>query len=85
MPVKRVIQFGYQGNFKVNGKTYPGSLYFSRTGTTGGFGMVWYYGTSGNMAGNAVLSPQADGSYVGTFLFLDRKGATIDSGTATVR
>lgn len=47
--------------------------------------MVWYYGTSGNMAGNAVLSPQADGSYVGTFLFLDRKGATIDSGTATVR
>lgn len=76
-PVKRVIQFGYQGNYNINGKSFPGVLYFPRTG---GMGVAWYYGVSGIPASNALLQPQADGTYRGPVWFFDRKGNQIDSG-----
>jgi hypothetical protein len=30
--VKRVVQYGYQGNFRIDERTYSGSMYFPRTG-----------------------------------------------------
>lgn len=82
-PIKRVIQFGYEGTFKIDGKNYPGSLYLPRTG---GVGLVWYYGSTGIAAGNALGTLQADGvTYSGTVYFFDRKGNTIDTGTATFK
>ncbi len=80
--MKRVIQFGYQGSYKIDGKSYPGSLYFPRGG---GLGMVWYYGTSGNMAGNALCTLQPDGSYSGELILYDRKGNIIQTGTVNVQ
>ncbi len=82
-PIKRIVQFGYEGTFKVGGKSYPGSIYFPRSG---GVGMVWYYGVSGIMAGNALGTLQSDGvTYSGPIFFFDRKGNTIDSGTTTFK
>jgi hypothetical protein len=50
----------------------------------GGTGMVWYYGYSGNTAGNALFTLQPDGTNSGPIWFYDRKGNTIDTGTATL-
>lgn len=80
--VKRVIQFGYQGTVKIDGKGSPGVEYFPRTG---GIGLAWYYGNTGLTAGNAMCFPQPDGSYTGQVWFFDRKGNIIDSGTMTFK
>lgn len=80
-PIKRVIQFGYQGTIKINGKSYPGVMYFPRTG---GVGLAWYYGYSGITAGNALGTLQPDGvTYSGPVWFFNRQGNTIDTGTIT--
>jgi hypothetical protein len=77
----RAFHGGSEGTFKVDGKGYPGSVYAA---TGGGTGMVWYYGTSGIMKGNALVTLQSNGTYSGPIWFFDRKGNTIDSGTTTV-
>ena len=82
-PVKRVIQFGYQGNFVVSGKSYPGVLYAIRG--TSNVGMAWYYGVSGIQAGAAVVTTQPDGTLTGTIEFTDRKGNITDSGSITLK
>ena len=81
-PQRAVIQYGYEGKFVVDGKTYPGSLYFVRG--TSNVGMVWYYGTSGLQAGTALVSPTGGSSYAGSISFTDRHGNITDSGTLTV-
>ncbi|MFO0940356.1 MAG: hypothetical protein U0930_06265 [Pirellulales bacterium] len=80
--VKRVIQFGYQGTVKIDGKGAPGVEYFPRTG---GVGLAWYFGYTGITAGNAFCLPQTDGSYSGPVWFYDRRGNIIDSGTMTFK
>ena len=83
-PVKRVIQFGYQGTVRIGGKNYPGVMYLPRTGAAGTVGLAWYFGNSGITAGNAIATVQPDGvTYTGTVWFYDRNGNTIDSGTVT--
>jgi hypothetical protein len=77
----RAIRGGSEGRFLIDGKRFPGSLYAA---TTGGTGLVWYYGTSGNMAGNALVTSRPDGTYSGPLWLFDRAGNTIDSGTVTV-
>ena len=77
----RAFRGGMEGNFVVGGKRYPGSEYAA---VGGGTGLVWYYGTSGNTAGNALVTLEADGSYSGPVWFFNRAGATTDSGTMTV-
>ena len=81
-PVKRVIQFGYQGNFRIDGRTYPGSYYTIRG--TPNIGMVWYYGSSGLSAGSAVVAPVGGTTYAGTITFTNRQGQVTDAGTVTV-
>jgi hypothetical protein len=80
-PLRRVVQFGYEGRFVIDGKTYPGSLYYPRTG---GVGLVWYFGTTGIMSGNTLVSLQADGSFAGPVWFFDRRGNTTAEGTTTL-
>ena len=46
--------------------------------------VLWYYGTSGNMAGNALVTLQPDGTYSGPVWFFDRKGNTTNSGVVKV-
>ena len=77
----RAIHGGSEGKYKVAGKGYPGSMYAA---VGGGTGMVWYFGTSGIMAGNALVTLQPDGTYSGPIWFFDRKGATRDTGTVTI-
>lgn len=77
----RGFRGGMEGSFKVDGKISPGSLYAARGGGTG---LVWYYGVSGIMAGNALVTLQPDGTYSGPIWFFDRKGNTTSSGTTTV-
>jgi hypothetical protein len=79
---QRGIRGGSEGKFVVDGKSHPGSVYAA---VGGGMGMVWYYGTSGNMAGNALFNAQPDGTQSGPIWFFDRSGNIIDSGTATLR
>ena len=82
-PIKRVIQFGYQGTFIVGGKSYPGVMYFPRSG---GVGLAWYYGYSGNTAGNALGTLQPDGvTSSGPVWFFDRQGNTTDTGIVTFK
>jgi hypothetical protein len=98
-PLRAIIQYGSEGNFVICGKSYPGSMYAIRYGQyAGGVGMVWYYGTSGIMAGNAVVQRQADltacpnisllitptSCSVGSITFTARNGTPIDSGMLTV-
>ena len=78
----RAFRGGSEGNFVVGGKRYPGSAYAARGGGTG---LVWYFGTSGIMAGNALLTAQPDGTYAGPIWFFDRAGNTTDTGTLTLR
>lgn len=80
-PFRRVPDSGYEGRFVIDGKTYPASIYHPRTG---GVGLVWFYGTSGIMAGNTLGSMQADGSYAGPLWLFDQRGNTTDSGTARI-
>ncbi len=77
----RAIRGGSEGTYVVAGKRHPGSLYAA---VGGGTGLVWYYGTSGIMAGNALVTLQPDGTYAGSIWFFNRAGATIDSGTVRV-
>ena len=77
----RGIRGGSEGNYVVGGVRYPGSLYAA---TGGGTGMVWYFGTSGIMAGNALVTLQTNSTYAGPIWFMNRKGVTTDSGTVTV-
>ena len=77
----RAIRGGSEGNYVVGGVRYPGSLYAA---TGGGTGMVWYFGTSGIMAGNALVTVQTNNTYAGPIWFMNRKGVTTDSGTVTV-
>ena len=79
--VKTVARLGSQGNFNVNGKGYPGMIYVGRPAGTG---LVWYYGNTGIMAANALLFPQADGTFSGQILFFDKRGNVTDTGTATM-
>ncbi len=74
-----VNTYAYQGYFRVAGKSQPGVVYAVRTG---GLGVAWYYGVSGNVAANGVLQLQPDGSYEGPMTWYDKKGAQIDAGTA---
>ncbi len=74
----RAFRGGSEGNFVVGGRRYPGSAYAA---VGGGTGLVWYYGTSGIMAGNALVKLQPDGTYSGPIWFFDRAGNTIDAGT----
>lgn len=76
--VNRVI---YQGNFVIAGKSYPGAIYPIPNGT---WGMVWYYGASGLLNGQAVLSPTQSNSLSGSIEFYNRNGVVTESGTATV-
>ena len=78
---KRAFYGGSEGRFVVGGAGYPGSIYRA---TNGGLGMVWYYGTSGRMAGNALTTAQPDGRMSGTIWFFSRKGAQTDTGTVSV-
>jgi len=77
----RAFHGGVEGTFTVAGKKYPGSEYAA---VGGGTGLVWYYGTSGNTAGNALVTLQPDGTFSGPIWFFARSGATTDSGTVTV-
>jgi hypothetical protein len=77
----RAIRGGFEGNFVISGKTWPGCIY---AGTGGGTGLAWFYGTSGIMAGNAMVTTQPNGSGTGPVWFFDRKGNTIDTGTVTL-
>ncbi|MFN8644595.1 MAG: hypothetical protein U0802_24135 [Candidatus Binatia bacterium] len=81
-PLRAVVQFGYEGNFVVNGRRYPGSLYGIRG--TANVGLVWYYGVTGIPAGNAVVSPAGGTTYSGPIQFTSRAGAVTAAGTATV-
>ena len=65
----------------VDGKSYPGSMYAA---VGGGTGFVWYFGNSGIMAGNALVTAQADGTSSGPIWFFDRAGNQVDSGTLTL-
>ena len=76
--VRVVSTYAYQGYFRVGTKTQPGVIYGVRPS---GLGVAWYYGVSGNMAANAVLQPQADGSYSGPITFFNVKGVQTDAGT----
>jgi hypothetical protein len=76
------VQFGYEGKFTIDGKTYPGSFYAIRG--TSNVGMVWYYGTSGLQAGSAVVAPAGGTAYTGTLSFTDRKGNVTDAGSISV-
>lgn len=78
----RAFRGGSEGNFVVGGRRYPGSMYAA---VGGGTGLVWYYGVSGLMAGNALVTVQPDGSKSGPIWFFDRRGNTIDAGTLTLR
>ena len=75
----KAMRNGYQGNFVVYGKTYPGVLY--AIGTTGNVGLVWFYGSSGLEAGSAVISPTGTGRFNGPAQFFDRKGNLTQTGT----
>lgn len=77
--VKAVRGIGYQGNVNISGKNFPGVMY---AGNPTGTGLVWYYPTSYEEAGNAMLYRQIDGSFSGIINFLSKKGTTINSGTA---
>lgn len=77
--VRVVSTYAYQGYFRVGTKTQPGVIYGVRPS---GLGVAWHYGVSGNMAANAVLQPQADGSYSGPITFFNIKGLQTDTGTA---
>jgi hypothetical protein len=77
----RAFRGGIEGKFNIDGKSSPGSLY---SATGGGTGLVWYYGVSGIMAGNALVTLQPDGTYGGPIWFFDRRGNTTSSGTTTV-
>jgi hypothetical protein len=79
---QRAFRGGSEGKFVVNGKTFPGSAYAA---VGGGLGLVWYYGTSGNMAGNALITLQPDGTNSGPIWFFNRAGAQTDSGTVTLQ
>ncbi len=81
-PQRAVIQYGYEGKFVIDGKTYPGSYYAIRG--TSNIGMVWYYGTSGIQAGTAVVSSIGGTSYTGPITFTDRQGNVTASGTCSV-
>jgi hypothetical protein len=98
-PLRAIIQYGSEGNYVIGGKSYPGSMYAIRYGQyAGGVGMVWYYGTSGIMAGNAVVQRQVDltacqtlnltitpiSCSIGSMTTIDRRGNVLDSGTVTV-
>jgi hypothetical protein len=74
----RAFHGGSEGRFVINRKTFPGSAYAA---TGGGLGLVWYYGYTGRMAGNALLTLQPDGTYSGPIWFFDRAGNQIDAGT----
>jgi hypothetical protein len=80
--VKAVVQFGYQGNFVISGKKYPGVLYTIRG--TSNMGMAWYYGVTGITAGSAIVSPVGGGAYKGTIEFFDKRGNVTSSGTIDV-
>ncbi len=77
--VKAVRGIGYQGNVNISGKNFPGVMY---AGNPTGTGLVWYYPTSYEEAGNAMLYRQTDGSFSGAINFISKKGPTTDSGTA---
>ena len=49
-----------------------------RAGAARGWYGTRYYSTSGNMAGNALVTLQPDGTYSGPVWFFDRKGNTTD-------
>lgn len=53
----RAFKRGSEGNYVVGGVRYPGSLYAA---TGGQPGRVWYFGTSGIMAGNALVTLQTN-------------------------
>jgi hypothetical protein len=78
---KRAFHGGTERTFTVAGKKRPGSMYAA---VGGGTGFVWYYGVSGIMAGNGLVTLQPDGTYTGPIWFFDKKGRTTDSGTMTV-
>lgn len=79
---QRAFRGGSEGKFVVSGKSFPGSTYAA---TGGGLGLVWYYGTSGIMAGNALITLQPDGSYSGPIWFFSRTGVQTDSGMVVLR
>jgi hypothetical protein len=78
---QRAISGGSEGKFVVAGVTRPGSMYRA---TTGGIGLVWYYGYTGLTAGNALVTQQPDGTYAGSVWFFNKAGTMIDSGTISV-
>lgn len=78
----RAFRGGVEGKFVIAGKSYPGSMYYPATGKVG---YVWYYGTSGVMAGTGVVSPAATtGQYSGTIQFTDKAGNVTEEGTLKV-
>lgn len=80
--VKAMARLGSQGNYVINGKTFPGVLYAIRGGS---LGMAWFYGSTGITAGSAVVSPTGNlNEYSGTIQFVDRQGNVTSSGTITI-
>jgi hypothetical protein len=77
----RAFRGGMEGRFAIDGKSWPGSAYAA---VGGGLGKVWYYGTSGIMAGNALVVLQSDGPDTGPIWFFNRAGTTTDSGTVRI-
>jgi hypothetical protein len=80
--LRKIIHYGSEGKFVIDGKAYPGSFYAIRR--TSDIGMVWYYGSSGIQAGSAVVSPTGGTNYTGTITFTDRNGNVTATGTITV-
>ena len=70
------------GNFLIDGRKYPGVVDPAGANTVK---LAWFYGTMGGVvAGSALVTPQADGTYSGLIYFFDRAGNTTDTGTVTL-
>ncbi len=80
--VRLVNITAFQGNFRINGRGYPGIMYPTPTGV---WVMTWYFGYSGIPAGQATVTLQPDNTLTGPIYFYNRSGATIEQGTTTIR
>ncbi len=76
VPVKRVVQWGYQGNATVEGRKFPATLSYGNSGIY----LTWMRRTDYVQLGQASLNIQPDGTYAGTIEFLNKAGTVTDSG-----
>lgn len=98
-PLRAIIQYGSEGRFTVGSKVFPGSMYGIKSASSpGSVGMVWYFGSTGRMAGSAVVQKNPDLSacltlnlplvpsscYTGTMTTTDPRGNVTGTGILTV-